>query len=286
MRVLRYEIPSVCEGITVREFARKQAGLSARMLTKQKLLPGGILKNGIPCRTVDLLSAGDILSFPLPEETPEYPETSVPLTVLWETEDYLVVEKPPGMPVHPSPGHDQDSLLNAVAGYYRKTGQRHVFRPLYRLDKDTSGILAIGKHRAAASTAVIEKRYFAVCEGELSGSGTVDIPIGLREGSKIVRVCGSGETAVTHWQAIAGAEGHTLLSLRLETGRTHQIRVHMAHLGFPLAGDDLYGGSRERIGRQALHCGQLSLSSSALSVKIELHSELPADFYTAFPWLP
>lgn len=285
MRVLRFEIPPACEGMTVRDFARKQAGLSARFLTKQKQLPSGILKNGFPCRTVDRLSTGDVLSFPLPEEVPEYLEVSTSLTVLWETEDYLAVEKPPDMPVHPSPGHNRDSLLNAVAYYYRQTGQQHLFRPLYRLDKDTSGVLVIGKHRAAVSTAVIEKRYFAVCEGELSGSGTIDLPIGLREGSKIVRACGFGEKAVTHWKAIACEEGHTLLSLCLETGRTHQIRAHMAHFGHPLAGDDLYGGSRERIGRQALHCGLVSVFSKALAVKAEITSELPADFCTAFPWL-
>lgn len=286
MRILQYEIPPACEGMTVRDFARKQADLSAKLLTKQKQIPGGILKNGIPCRTIDKLFAGDVLSFQLPEEVFDYPETPVPLAVLWETEDYLVVDKPPDMPVHPSPGHDRDSLLNATAYYYRQTGQHHLFRPLYRLDKDTSGILVIGKHRAAVSTAVIEKTYFAVCEGELAGSGTVDLPIGLQKGSKIVRVCGFGEAAVTHWQAVACAEGHTLLSFWLETGRTHQIRAHMAHIGHPLAGDDLYGGSRRLIGRQALHCGWVSLSSRALSVKTELSLEFPEDLRTAFPWIP
>ena len=286
MRVLEYVVPPHCHGMTVKEFIRRELGLSARVLTKQKQQANGILKNGVSCRTIDLLFSGDVLSLSLPEEENSYPAEPVPLSILWETEDYLAVEKPCGMPVHPSPGHDRDSLLNAVAYYYETTGQHHLFRPLYRLDRDTSGIVILGKHRAAVSSAIVEKRYYAVCEGILSGSGTVDIPIGLAPGSKILRTCGSGERAVTHWSAIAASENHTLLSLKLDTGRTHQIRAHMAYLGYPLAGDDLYGGSREQISRQALHCGWISLKNPALSLQITLFSEFPADLRKAFPWLP
>lgn len=286
MRVLEYAVPPESDGVSVRDFARNTLRFSARMLTKQKHLANGILKNGRPCRSVDVLHAGDILTFTLPEEESTYPAVPTSLSVLWETEDYLAVDKPPGMPVHPSPGHDRDSLLNAVAYYYKKTGQSCLIRPLYRLDKDTSGIVLLGKHRAAVSSANIEKRYFAVCEGNLSGSGTVDAPIGLKEGSRIVRECGHGETAATHWRSVASAEGHTLLSCRLETGRTHQIRVHMSHIGCPLAGDDLYGGSREMIGRQALHCGWVHVSCTALAIDTQLFSEFPSDIRAAFPWLP
>jgi len=286
MRVLKYSVPSESDGVSVRDFARKTLGFSARMLTKQKHLANGILKNGLPCRSVDILRAGDVLAFTLPEEENAYSAVPVSLSILWETEDYLAVDKPPGMPVHPSPGHDKDSLLNAAAYYYKKTEQSCLFRPLYRLDRDTSGIVLLGKHRAAVSSANIEKRYFAVCEGVLSGSGTVDAPIGLKEGSKIVRECGHGETAVTHWRAVASAEGHTLLSCKLETGRTHQIRVHMSHIGHPLAGDDLYGGRREVIGRQALHCSRIHVSCMALSIDTQLFSEFPPDIRAAFPWLP
>ena len=286
MRVLEYTVPPQCQGMTVKDFARRELGFSAKMLTKQKQQENGILKNGVPCRTVDLISAGDVLAFSLPEEEVRYPIEPVPLSILWETEDYLAVDKPCGMPIHPSPGHDRDSLLNAVAYYYESTGQRHLFRPLYRLDRDTSGIVILGKHRAAVSSATIEKRYFAVCEGTLSGSDTVDVPIDLAPGSKILRACGSGERAVTHWKAVTASTDHTLLNLKLDTGRTHQIRAHMAYLHHPLAGDDLYGGSREHISRQALHCGWISLKNPALSLAIELFSEFPPDIREAFPWLP
>ena len=286
MRVLEYVVPPDCQGMTVKDFARRELGLSARVLTKQKQQENGILKNGVPCRTVDILAGGDVLVFSLPDEEMSYPAQPVPLTVLWETEDYLAVEKPCGMPIHPSPGHDRDSLLNAAAYYYETTGQHHLFRPLYRLDRDTSGIVILGKHRAAVSSAVVKKRYFAVCEGTLSGSGTIDEPIGLAPGSKILRACGSGERAVTHWEALAANVHHTLLCLKLETGRTHQIRVHMAYSGHPLAGDDLYGGSRDRLARQALHCGWVSLKNPALSVSVTLFSKIPPDIREAFPWLP
>ena len=285
MRVLKYVVPLSCQGMTVKDFARRELGLSARMLTKQKLQENGILKNGVPCRTVDILAEGDVLTFSLPEEEMHYPAEPVPLHILWETEDYLAVEKPWGMPIHPSPGHGRDSLLNAAAYYYETTGQRLLFRPLYRLDRDTSGIVLLGKHRAAVSSAVVEKRYYAVCEGVLSGSGTIDVPIGLAPGSKILRACGSGERAVTHWEAVTAFENHTLLSLKLDTGRTHQIRAHMAYSGYPLAGDDLYGGSREHISRQALHCGWINLKNPALSLSITLFSEFPSDIRDAFPWL-
>ena len=261
-------------------------GLSSRAFVKQKYLPGGLVKNGQPCRSVDLLRAGDRLCLTLPEEAETYQAVEGPLSILYEDQDYLAVDKPPAMPVHPSPGHDRDSLLNRVAFHYQRTGQAPAFRPLYRLDKDTSGILLVGKHRAAVSSAQVEKTYYAVCQGELSGDGTVEAPIGLEPDSKIRRCCREdGQPAVTHWQVLASQEGHTLLRLRLETGRTHQIRVHMAHLGHPLAGDDLYGGSRYRLCRQALHCGELSLVCKPLGAGLRLAAPFPEDMAAAFPWI-
>lgn len=284
-RLLEYRVPPDCRGMTVREFVRKRLEFSARFLTEQRKLPEGVLKNGLPARTVDVLEAGDLLAFSLPEERGSCPPVPLPVAVLWETQDYLAVDKPAAMPVHPSPGHGRDSLLNALAQYGEDTGQSCRFRPLYRLDRDTSGVLVVGKHRAAVS-ARLEKRYYAVCQGTLSGSGVIDLPIGLQPGSRIVRECGHGDRAVTHWRALASQDGHTLLSLRLETGRTHQIRVHLSHLGHPLAGDDLYGGSREKLGRQALHCGALRIVCPALETERVLLSQFPADLREAFPWLP
>lgn len=286
-RTLSYAIPPEWQNRPVKDFLRRQLGLSARALAELKRLEGGLTLNGKPCRSVDPLPAGGVLELRLPAENVFYEPVAGPLSILYEDEDYLIVDKPPGMPIHPSPGHDRDSLLNRVAYYYGKTGQTPAFRPLYRLDRDTSGLVAVGKHRLAVSSAQQEKRYLAVCEGFLSGCGTVDVPIGLEVGSKIKRCCGTegAQPAVTHWRAIAQREGHTLLELRLETGRTHQIRVHMAFLGHPLAGDDLYGGSCTRIARQALHCGRLLLSSRALQVSRLFSAPFPGDLLQSFPWL-
>lgn len=286
-RTLSYAIPPEWQGRPVKDFLRRQLGLSARALAELKRLEGGLTLNGKPCRSVDPLPAGGVLELRLPAENVFYEPVAGPLSILYEDEDYLIVDKPPGMPIHPSPGHDRDSLLNRVAYYYGETGQTPAFRPLYRLDRDTSGLVAVGKHRLAVSSAQQEKRYLAVCEGFLSGCGTVDVPIGLEVGSKIKRCCGTegAQPAVTHWRAIAQREGHTLLELRLETGRTHQIRVHMAFLGHPLAGDDLYGGSCTCIARQALHCGRLLLSSRALQVSRLFSAPFPGDLLQSFPWL-
>ena len=285
-RTLAYTVPPEWDGRPVKEFVRRFLGLSSRVLVKQKHLTGGLLKNGVPCRSVDLLRQGDVLQLCLPEEREQYEAVEGPLSVLYEDVDYLLVDKPPHMPIHPSPGHDRDSLLNRVAFYYRQTGQSPAFRPLYRLDRDTSGIVAVGKHRIAVSAAQVEKIYYAVCQGELFGEGKIDLPIGLEPGSKIRRRCGEdGFPAVTHWRVLARQEGFTLVVCRLETGRTHQIRVHMAALGHPLAGDDLYGGSRGRIPRQALHCGSLSLGCGPLGTALKVDSPFPADMTGAFPWI-
>lgn len=281
---MEYTVPEGWHGATVKGFARRYLGFSARALSGQKF-EGGILLNGSPCHASAPLSAGDRLSFPLPDEPMDYPPENLPLDILYEDGDFLLVNKAQGMPVHPSPGHSRDSLLNAVASYYHRTGQSHRIRPLYRLDKDTGGLLPLAKHRAAAG-ATLKKSYLAVCQGRLVGSGTIDAPIGLKEGSKIVRACGAGQPAVTHWRALGHGDGHTLLALRLETGRTHQIRAHLAYAGHPLAGDDLYGGSLERVSRQALFCVFLKLTCRTVEIDKEFYTPVPEDLRLSFPQLP
>lgn len=284
MQKLSFSVSAEWDGRPVKELIRRGLGFSARTLTQLKQTPGGILRNGAPARAVDLLSAGDVLTLSPPEEQGAYPPVPLPLPIVYEDGNFLVVDKPAHMPVHPSPGHDRDSLCNAAAAYYEKTGQHCLVRPLYRLDRDTSGLLVLAKHRAAAG-AQVQKRYFAVCEGTLSGFGTIDVPIGLGAQSKIRRVCGAGERAVTHWRALGAENGHTLLELKLETGRTHQIRAHLSWLGCPIAGDDLYGGSRGLIDRQALFCGKVQLSCPALQMDRGFVCDLPEDLRAAFPWI-
>lgn len=280
MRRLAYPVPPECDGMRVQTFARNILGLSARVFIKQKYTRDGMQINGRQCRSIDLLRAGDVFTLLLPEEQVEYTPAALPLDICYESADYLVVNKPAGMPVHPSPGHDRDSLLNAAAHHCRSQG--FLFRPLYRLDKDTSGLVVIAKSRLAASGAGLEKVYYAVCQGVLKGRGLFDAPIGRKPGSKIQREAGHGDRALTHWQAVAGDEAHTLLRIRLETGRTHQIRVHLAAAGHPLAGDDLYGGGLERIKRQALHCKEAKLCCGPLHTAESFSVPFPADMRQAF----
>lgn len=285
MRRLFFTITEQYDGISVKTYARSILKLSARVLIKQKYSADGLQINGNRCKTIDILKKGDVFSIHIPDEAGDYEPADLPFPVIYEDEDYIAVNKPAGMPVHPSAGHDRDSLLNAAAQYFAVTGRTIRFRPLYRLDKDTSGIVLIGKNRLAVSSAALEKTYYAVCEGVLVGSGEINAPIGMKEGSIIEREVGHGQPAVTKWQALCGDAHHTLLKVGLCTGRTHQIRVHMAHIGHPLAGDDLYGGSRTQINRQALHCGVLHLRCDVLRVKKKLTAEIPGDIINAFPFL-
>lgn len=283
MRTIPIPVPAECDGMTVRSFTRSHLGLSARVLTKQKHHENGLLCNGEPCRSIDILHTGDIFTIRIPEDSAVYEASDLSIDILYEDGDYLVVNKPPGMPVHPSPGHDRDSLLNAVAYHYQMKGEKTSFRPLYRLDRDTSGILIAAKHRLAVSSAVLRKYYYAVCQGRLRGSGTVDLPIRRMADSRITREVGGDKQSVTHWEALKQDQVHTLLKIHLETGRTHQIRVHLAHIGYPLAGDDLYGGSLDKIKRQALHLAEVRLACEILGIKETFKAELPEDIGVSFP---
>lgn len=284
-RTISFCIPDSKAGCTIKEYAKNVLGFSTRVLAEQKRLPDGILRNGTPCFVTARLQAGDTLSFSLEEKGEKYDPAPLPFPVLWETEDYIAIDKPFQMPIHPSPGHNRDSLLNAAAYYFQSKNQSFVFRPLYRLDKDTSGIVLLGKHRLAVSAAQLQKCYFAVCQGYLEGEGNIDFPIGLEAGSKIKREVGHGDCALTYWKALKQEDNHTLVALSLATGRTHQIRVHMASIGHPLVGDDLYGGNLQYMNRQALHCGLLHVKSIPFDIDRWIFSDFPADIIAAFPWI-
>lgn len=284
MRSLCFIIQPPHDGLSVQKYARNILKLSARAFIKQKYTDNGMLRNGVPCRSIDLLHAGDRFELRVPAETPAYEAIEGPVDILYEDEDFLAVNKQAGLPVHPSKGTGI-TLLNAVAYYFMQKQACHVFRPIYRLDKDTSGILLVAKHRIAASCSSLTKRYYAICEGTLSGEGLVDQPIRRSDASIITRETGSGKPATTKWKALACTASHTLLELDLLTGRTHQIRVHMASVGHPLAGDTLYGGSRSHIARQALHCGLLTVDFLPIEKRIDLHADFPQDMLDAFPEL-
>lgn len=194
--------------------------------------------------------------------------------IVYEDEDVVVFNKPPFMPVHPSQRHHDDTLANLFAARYPGLP----FRPINRLDRNTSGLCVCAKNQfaAAALSGSISKVYYAITDGTPPGD-TVDAPIG-RLGDSVIERCVTpdGKPAVTHFRKIAG-ERRALLRITLETGRTHQIRVHMAHIGFPLCGDDMYGGDCTAISRQALHCGEVEFTLPVSGERITISAPLPED---------
>lgn len=268
------------DGISLKTFLRRKCGLSARSMTVIKYDGGLISSGGTELRAHDVLYAGQTVSVRLPAETCEITPVSGGLDILFEDAYLLIVNKTAAMPVHPTKVHQCDTLANLVSFYQRERGEGYTFRALNRLDKDTSGCVMIAKDRIAYTLVqpTVKKTYLAVCEGIIPDGGTIDAPIALSPDSRIKRcVSDGGVRAVTHYQPVGYAYGHTVCRVWLETGRTHQIRCHMSNFGHPLAGDDLYGGSVSLIGRQALHCQSVSFGHPASGEIIELNAEIPDD---------
>lgn len=271
------------DGLRTGEILRLR-GFSARRTAKIKRTENGLTVNGVSVGTGNILRSGDVLSVYMPEEG-KAPRSSPRLLglapVRYEDDDVIVFAKPVNMPVHTSQGHRDDALENLFAAVCPGMA----FRPIYRLDKDTSGLVPVAKNAHAARLLQnnINKVYFAAAEGTLRRDGVIDAPIGREDGSVIRRcVRPDGQHARTVYTIIKGNGLHTLVRVVPETGRTHQIRVHFAHIGHPLAGDDLYGGSRERIAFQALHCGEISFVSPVSGEEVVLSENLREDISGLF----
>ena len=280
MRELAFPVPLEYDGVRLKSFLRGYCGLSSRLMIKLKRQPMGITNNGLHAIVTDTLNTSDVVRILIPDDEKQLEPINLPLSVIYEDCDILVVDKPANMPMYPTPGHDSDSLANAVAAYFLNSAQKLAFRPVYRLDKDTTGLVVLAKNSYAAArlSGSIQKEYIAVCEGKLSGNGVIREPIGLKEGHRIQReVTSDGKDAITKWTAICSANRHSMVALELETGRTHQIRVHLAYLGYPLAGDDIYGGSLSLIARQALHCGKICFIHPVTALKMKFTCDLPSD---------
>lgn len=283
-RKIEFCIPKNYDGQKVGTFLRREKQVSARLLHSLKMTENGILCNGKHIRSIDLVHEGDLLSIELPEEPEENTALplALPLSVLYEDEDILVINKPGNIAMHETHNHQGDALSNAVAYYLKRKGKPAIFRSVGRLDKGTSGVVVCALHQYAASvlSGQIQKEYMAVVPGIFEGSGTIDRPIYRPDPNKTLRAAGDhGETAITHWTALSTtAEGNSLLHIRLETGRTHQIRVHFQSLGAPLLGDDMYGASFDsRIHRQALHCAVCRLRHPVTGEAKVFTAPLPSD---------
>jgi len=278
MRIIEFKIEDKDNGKQIRDYLR-EFGVSSSLLTKLKNSENGILLNGKFTRTIDRISSGDTLTVTIPNSG-KMPAPLIDNKVesVYDDEDILILNKPEMMPVHESRNHRGDTLANAAACYMESDT---AFRAVYRLDRDTSGLVLVAKNELAASKLAgkIKKDYYAVCDGILTGSGTINAPIRRVNDSIIKRgVFEDGERAVTHWCTIKNIDNRTLLKINLETGRTHQIRVHFSYIGHPLLGDTLYGGDTSLIKRQALHCKTIYFTHPVTNEEMTIDCDFPQDF--------
>ncbi len=286
-RVLDYSISKEYAGTDILGFL-KSRGYSRTIITHLKRTPDGIRRNGVWARTGDTLTEGDRLTVTLQEKEGSSGILPVPLPlhIMYEDEDILVIDKPAGMPIHPSHGNHDNTLANALVCYYGLQGISFTYRCINRLDKNTSGLLIVAKHMLSASLLSamirerrIEREYLALAKGLTPAEGTIIAPIARRTGSTIERCVdvSGGEYACTHYRRLDYRSGYSLLSVTLDTGRTHQIRVHLKHIGHPLPGDFLYHPDYTVISRQALHSHRLTFSHPITGKKMEFLSPLPDD---------
>ncbi len=278
---MEYFIDAQNDGVILKTFLQKTVGISSAQLTALKKRPDGLCVNGMHVTVRRILNVGDCLS--VAEEDVSPAETIVPvkmpLSILYEDHDYICINKPPFMPTHPSHGHYEDTLANALAAYYQEKHEPFVFRACSRLDRDTSGVVTIAKHRAAAyrfqkahQTGTVQKSYLAILCGHLTPEADIiSAPIRRMEESIILRIVApDGMDAVTSYHVLAygnAPDGQplTLVSASPITGRTHQLRVHFAYRGCPILGDFLYGREEKSlIMRQALHCYQTAFKHPVL----------------------
>ncbi|MFK7723922.1 RluA family pseudouridine synthase [Clostridium sp. OF03-18AA] len=293
--ILTYKITESESGRSIAAFLL-DSGYSSRLVVHLRNTAESFFLNGKTVFSNTVLQPEDCLDVHVTEKKASEQIVPVPadLSVVYEDEHVLVIDKPAGMPVHPSQGHYENTLANAIAWYYRNEETPFVFRAVNRLDRDTSGLILLAKNPYSScilSDAVkdhaIHREYAAIVSGKTADSGTIDLPIARKDGSTIERVCDPerGDAAVTHYQTIAYNKDADLSFIRLllETGRTHQIRVHMKAIGHPLPGDFLYCPDYRLIDRQPLHSTYLSFSHPATGEKLEFSAPLPQDMQNLFP---
>lgn len=287
-RNIDYIIDEDSAGLRVEQFLRRKR-YSGQNLSEIKRMPKSILVNGVHYYMRQELSTGDHLQVRICEtqNSEKIPPTKLPLDIIYEDEDLLVLNKPAGMPIHPSLNNYTNSIANALAYYFQSQGKPFIFRCCNRLDRDTSGLTIVSKHLVSGSILSdmtkyreVHREYLAIARGSVTPSeGTIQAPLGRKEGTIIERTVDweHGEDAVTHYKVVKEANGHSLVSLRLETGRTHQIRIHMKYLGYPLIGDYLYNPDMEYMTRQALHSHHMEFTHPITAEHMSFTAPLPED---------
>lgn len=292
-RIITYTISQEDHGISILSFLRKN-GFSKHILTTMKRAEHAILLNGHPAFGRTPIKEHDVLRILVPEENDSQESiipVNIPLHILYEDEDILVLNKPANMPVHPSAGNYENTLANGVSWYYKQQNEPFVYRCINRLDRDTTGVLVLAKNplsgallSAQMKQRKIRRTYLALTDGIPPEKGTISAPIARTHDSVITREVNfeHGETAVTHFERLAVNNGYSLVELHLDTGRTHQIRVHMKYISCPLPGDFLYHPVFDRISRQALHSFQLEFTHPITGKAMRFLAPVPDDFRMAF----
>lgn len=284
-RIVTYHIKSEWSGESVAAFLRAQ-GFSRHILTNVKQTENGLCRNGQPVRPSERLQMGDELTVTLLEEHSSENIVPMPikLHIVYEDEDVLVIDKPADMHVHPSINNFDNTLANGLAYYYQSRGEAFVYRCITRLDRDTTGLMLVAKNMLSGALLSemgkrreIHREYLAIVTGKTQAEGTISAPIARREGSVLERCVDfqRGERAVTHYRTVEYKDGYSLVRLKLETGRTHQIRVHMQHIGHPLIGDFLYNPDYRLLDRQALHSCYLAFLHPVTGQRMEFTSQPP-----------
>lgn len=289
---MEFTAASTHHGMTLRQLLKKELCLSTKMMKHLKFTQDGILVNGERVTVRYVLSEGDIVTLAIEDrESAPIKPVNLPIDILYEDTEMVVPAKPADMPTHPSHDHYEDTVANALAFRYASHGTPFVFRPVNRLDRNTSGLLLVARNRPSAARMAqamrdgnIHKSYLAVLDGEWEMTeGVIDACLHRTADSIIVReVCSpdapDADTARTEYRVLARANGHTLVEAKPITGRTHQLRVHFAYMGHPITGDDLYGTPSPLIARHALHAHTLVFPHPTSGLEMTLCAPLPPDF--------
>ncbi len=292
--IFTYPIHETNDGITVEELLLSH-GYSRKLIIDLKKSPDYLTVRGEHVYVTRKLTSGDVLTVRFPEETSSghIVETEMPLDIVYEDEHLMVINKQADLPIHPSQGNYSNTLANGISWYFARKGEPFVYRVINRLDRDTTGLLILAKHALSACilsdmvrNRQIHRTYLAAADGDLrtaypDGCGIIDAPIARVDGSTIERCVDyeRGETARTQFRLLRFCPDihASLVELKLETGRTHQIRVHMKHLGFPLFGDFLYHPNYRFIRRQSLHSWKLEFVHPITKVPLHFEAPVPDD---------
>ncbi|MDD4377303.1 MAG: RluA family pseudouridine synthase [Eubacteriales bacterium] len=288
MAKFEYIVKESDQGLCIKDLIRSNFSFSSRLLSKLRR-QNLIMLNGITTAGWITPNPGDIISINLPDEKSDFPKENIPINPVFEDNDLLIINKQPGIIVHPTKGHPLHTIANGLMKYMEDNNQQFKIRFINRLDMDTSGLLVIAKNSHAQDDFTkqmkynsIEKRYKALVKGIVEEDQfTINLPIGRPDPQRVERgvMVDGGYPSITHVKVLKRYDkGYSLVELLLETGRTHQIRVHMSHIGHPVVGDHLYGGENPwLIERQALHAYSLSFDHPVTRQRITTTADLPLD---------